>query len=341
MALTSGFYNSVNGDRKYNAEQLSSIFDGLINDGILYNVGNRFNITALNGNNVQVGSGRAWFNHTWIYNDSNYTISLEASSALLNRIDAIVLEINRNQDIRSSQIIVIKGEESSSPSNPSLIKNEYQNQYPLAYIYRKANSSSITQGDITIKVGTEECPYVTGILPVEDIDKFIEEASNDIDFLKEETSRHTQEISERPTLTKTNELISASASTTITNSTKNNPNGFVTKSITNASFSNNVMNINTGCKRFILTGEDLGERESYFHDYWYLCDTKTKIIVGVLYAEARDYMDNDRFIVGRFNTGLTNSDLGDGVDFTVTSTGIKISKGSSTNASGKIYYMQI
>lgn len=184
MALTSGFYNSVNGDRKYNAEQLSSIFDGLINDGILYNVGNRFNITALNGNDVQIGSGRAWFNHTWIYNDSNYTISLEASSALLNRIDAIVLEINRNPDIRSSQIIVIKGEESSSPSNPSLIKNDYQNQYPLAYIYRKANSSSITQEDITIKVGTEECPYVTGILPVEDIDKFIEETSNDITGLK-------------------------------------------------------------------------------------------------------------------------------------------------------------
>lgn len=187
MALTSGFYNSVNGDRKYNAEQLSSIFDGLINDGILYNVGNRFNVTALGENNIQIGSGRAWFNHTWIYNDSNYTISLEDSSPLLNRIDAVVLEINRNSDIRSSQIMIIKGEESSSPSNPSLIKNEYQNQYPLAYISRKANSSSITQEDITIKVGTEECPYVTGILPVEDIDKFIEETSNDITGLKHDS----------------------------------------------------------------------------------------------------------------------------------------------------------
>lgn len=187
MALTSGFYNSVNGDRKYNAEQLSSIFDGLINDGILYNVGNRFNVTALGENNIQIGSGRAWFNHTWIYNDSNYTISLEDSSPLLNRIDAVVLEINRNSDIRSSQIMIIKGEESSSPSNPNLIKDEYQNQYPLAYIYRKANSSSITQEDITIKVGTEECPYVTGILPVEDIDKFIEETSNDITGLKHDS----------------------------------------------------------------------------------------------------------------------------------------------------------
>lgn len=338
MALTSGFYNSVNGDRKYNAEQLSSIFDGLINDGILYNVGNRFNITALSGNNIQIGSGRAWFNHTWIYNDSNYTISLEASSTLLNRIDAVVLEINRNSDIRSSQIMIIKGEESSSPSNPNLIKNEYQNQYPLAYIYRKANSSSIAQEDITIKVGTEECPYVTGILPVEDIDKFIEEASNDIDFLKEETSRHTQEIADRPTLTKTNELISASASTTVTNSTKNNPNGFVTKSITNASFSNNTMNINTGCKRFIVTGDDLGDGEPYHYDYWYLCDTKTKIIVGVSYAEASDYMDNDKLNIGMFSN---EADLGSGVYFTVTSTGIKLSKVSSITVSGKLYYMQI
>lgn len=337
MALTSGFYNSVNGDRKYNAEQLSSIFDGLINDGILYNVGNRFNITALSGNNIQIGSGRAWFNHTWIYNDSNYTISLEDSSPLLNRIDAVVLEINRNSDIRSSQIMIIKGEESSSPSNPNLIKDEYQNQYPLAYIYRKANSSSITQEDITIKVGTEECPYVTGILPVEDIDKFIEEASNDIDFLKEETSRHTQEIADRPTLTKTNELISASASTTVTNSTKNNPNGFVTKSITNASFSNNAMNINTGCKRFVLTGDDLGDRESYYYNYWFICDTKAKIISGVLYQEASDYNRNDRISVGRFS----DANLGSGVNFTVTTTGIKISKGSSTTVSGKLYYMQI
>lgn len=338
MALTSGFYNSVNGDRKYNAEQLSSIFDGLINDGILYNVGNRFNITALNGNNVQIGSGRAWFNHTWIYNDSNYTISLEASSALLNRIDAIVLEINRNQDIRSSQIIVIKGEESSSPSNPILIKNDYQNQYPLAYIYRKANSSSITQEDITIKVGTEECPYVTGILPVEDIDKFIEEASNDIDFLKEETSRHTQEIADRPTLTETNDLISASVNTTVTNSTNNNPNGFITKSITNASFSNNTMNINTGCKRFILTGDDLADSGSYNYYYWYLCDTKTKIIVGSLIREATDYSNSDKYEVGIFSSMAY---LGSAITFTVTTTGIKISKGLSSNVSGKIYYMQI
>ena len=29
MAITYGFFNSVDGDRKYNAEQMSTYFDGL------------------------------------------------------------------------------------------------------------------------------------------------------------------------------------------------------------------------------------------------------------------------------------------------------------------------
>lgn len=32
MAVTYGFFNSVNGDRKYNADQMSSYFEGLVTD---------------------------------------------------------------------------------------------------------------------------------------------------------------------------------------------------------------------------------------------------------------------------------------------------------------------
>ena len=36
MAFTYGFFNSLNGDRKYTAEQLSSIFDGLITLSLIH-----------------------------------------------------------------------------------------------------------------------------------------------------------------------------------------------------------------------------------------------------------------------------------------------------------------
>ena len=46
MAVTSGFFNSLYGDRKYNAEQFSAMFDNLITDGVFSNVGNAFQVTA-------------------------------------------------------------------------------------------------------------------------------------------------------------------------------------------------------------------------------------------------------------------------------------------------------
>ena len=39
MSVTYGFYNSLNGDRKYDSAQISSIFDGLIVDGIFASIG--------------------------------------------------------------------------------------------------------------------------------------------------------------------------------------------------------------------------------------------------------------------------------------------------------------
>ena len=38
MAFTYGFYNALDHDRKYNAEQISRIFDTLLNDGVFSNV---------------------------------------------------------------------------------------------------------------------------------------------------------------------------------------------------------------------------------------------------------------------------------------------------------------
>ena len=38
MSVTSGFYNGLSHDRKYNAVQMSSLFDGIINDGIFQSI---------------------------------------------------------------------------------------------------------------------------------------------------------------------------------------------------------------------------------------------------------------------------------------------------------------
>jgi hypothetical protein len=164
MALTYGFYNSQNGDRMYDATDISSIFDGIIKDGVFMSIGDAFIVSAATGMQVTVGSGRAWFNHTWTYNSVASLYTIEPAEIVLNRIDTVVLEINASEEVRANSIKVIKGTPASNPVAPTLINTELVHQYPLADIYVGANVTEIIPANITNRVGTEACPLSTGIL---------------------------------------------------------------------------------------------------------------------------------------------------------------------------------
>ena len=173
MSITSGFYNSLNGDRRYSAEQMSDIFNGIINDGVFASVGTAFAVNADIGREITVGIGRAWFNSTWIYNDSVLPLTIEASDTLLGRYDAVVLEVDRSVSVRNATIKIVKGTAASQPTMPTMINTSDVHQYPLAYIYCAANTETITQADITNMIGTSSCPFVTGILSVMNIDSIV------------------------------------------------------------------------------------------------------------------------------------------------------------------------
>ena len=173
MSITSGFYNSSNGDRRINAEQMSAIFDGIINDGIFASVGTAFAVEADIGNTIKIGVGRAWFNSTWIYNDSPLYLTAEDSEVLQDRYDAVVIDVDRTESVRWADIKIIKGTPSTSPTYPTLNNTTLHHQYPLAYILRKANSTEIKQTNITNAIGTSAAPYVTGILQVQNIDNIV------------------------------------------------------------------------------------------------------------------------------------------------------------------------
>ena len=119
MSVTYGFYNSLNGDRKYDATQLSSLFDGLIIDGIFASIGTCFVVKADTGIIVNVGIGKAWFNKTWTLNDAILPMEAPISEILLDRIDALVIEVNTSEAVRANSIKFIKGTPSSSPVNPT------------------------------------------------------------------------------------------------------------------------------------------------------------------------------------------------------------------------------
>ena len=164
MSLTSGFFDSFNEDRKYNSLQFSSIFDGIISDGIYATYGDYFLVSPVSGMNIKVGTGRAWLDHTWTLNDADYPMTVEAAEVVLKRIDTVIIEVDRSNNGRINRLRILKGTPASTPVAPQLTKTESLKQYPLADILVEPNATEIVAANITNRIGTKDLPWVTGII---------------------------------------------------------------------------------------------------------------------------------------------------------------------------------
>lgn len=190
MALKSGFFDSLNGDRKYNSVQMSQIFDGIINDGVFQNIGGALFVHENEGLNVTVAIGRAWFNHTWTYNDSEYNVTLDPSNVVYPRIDTVALKIDSSLETRENSIVVLKGTPASEPEAPEYVDTEEIHYHPLADIYVGAGVTEVVQANITNRVGTSTTPFVTGILETVDTDELLAQWQDD--FVRWNTEKRAE-----------------------------------------------------------------------------------------------------------------------------------------------------
>ena len=161
MAVTYGFFNSVNGDRKYDADQMSNYFEGLVGDGVLKNVDNELQVVANSGLNIAVKSGRAIVKNKWLKNNSLYFIEITPDSSY-PYIELIVVDYDYSE--RKVSINTVKGTPASSPVAPSITRTDDRYMLVLASILVPANATSISQSNITDKRATSDCGWVTGLI---------------------------------------------------------------------------------------------------------------------------------------------------------------------------------
>lgn len=159
MTYISGFFNSVNHDRTYDADTFGSMFDGVINDGVFRTWGDGMVVTAVGGMTVAVGTGRAWFNHTWTVVTADERLTLAASSPSMPRIDAVVLRVDKSTSVRRNRIYIKQGQASGSPSRPQLENTATVREYVLADIRINNGATAISQSNITNQIG-RDTPFV-------------------------------------------------------------------------------------------------------------------------------------------------------------------------------------
>lgn len=167
MTFRSGFWNSIDGDRTYSAEDMAIPFEGIITDGVFANWGDAFKATVVNENTIVIGSGKAWLNKKWIQNDSVYQMPINVSeyaSSTEPRTVVVSLDLKVEPYYRFARFCT--DEQRYYRSYTELLyaitdRNAGRNSLPLFAINFAAGDSSLQQSNITNLVGTSWCPYVT------------------------------------------------------------------------------------------------------------------------------------------------------------------------------------
>lgn len=117
----SGFFNSNNGDRIYNAEDFASYFGDLVSNGIFHRNTDNLRVTAAGGMNVLVLAGSAWINGYRYENTSPFDLQIATADGVNPRIDRVILRWSNVG--RSINLAVINGTPAPTPNPPALTRN--------------------------------------------------------------------------------------------------------------------------------------------------------------------------------------------------------------------------
>lgn len=172
MALTSGFFNSLNGDRKYDAEDFGELFSNVLQDGIFYTEeGTDLQVVPNSSatRTIYIRPGRAWFNGIWVKNDSSYSLVLDEPDQNLARRDSIILKIDKTDSVRAASFAVVKGTPSSTATPPDVPLSPSENvyQYVLSDVrIPSGGASTVQESHIEDKRGTEQTPWAKSGLAV-------------------------------------------------------------------------------------------------------------------------------------------------------------------------------
>lgn len=158
MAVTYGYFDSIDGDRTYNADQMSEYFEGLVGNGVYEDVDNALVVTAGEGMTVNVGTGRAIIKCKWLRNKTIQPVTITQSHVQFNRWTAVIVKLdtaNRKMEIETKD-----GTPGVTPAKPEITENELC----LAWVYVANNVTSIQQSMITDARATSVCGWVTGLI---------------------------------------------------------------------------------------------------------------------------------------------------------------------------------
>lgn len=157
MSIKYGFFNSENGDRLYNADDLNNFFNGITTDGIFKNYGNSLEVDSYNGN-IRINQGKAMILGKYLFNTSSYVFDSITSKAQSRYIAVCAACDLENRECRFE---LIEGTTATNPNKPTITSSSTLKYLVLAYVLVPANTSTVQNSYIQDnRSNHSECGYV-------------------------------------------------------------------------------------------------------------------------------------------------------------------------------------
>lgn len=180
-------FNSINGDRRYKAEDFREYFASFIGNGVFPNPSNQLQVLSNNDMTISVTGGKGFINGAIYVNTENLILDIDPADGVLNRIDRVVLRFDNLE--RNITCKVKKGIFASTPVSPELQRDADAYELCIAEIKIAAGAVSILQSSITdTRLNSDVCGIVTQTVKEIDttvlfkkLEAYIDERGKDVD----------------------------------------------------------------------------------------------------------------------------------------------------------------
>ena len=153
-------------DRAVTSEVLRQIYKRYFTNGVFgISDSTCFQVSvATGGAGLSIAPGACQIQGATGYEENAVTLEITPNSSNLPRIDTVVARLNDNSDYRSIYFDILEGTPAVTPTAPSLTQSDSVWELGLCNIARAANSSVITNSNITdTRADSARCGYVTAI----------------------------------------------------------------------------------------------------------------------------------------------------------------------------------
>lgn len=205
FAVSSGFYDAVNSDRTYSADDMNRPYKRLVSNGVFATPQGTPStdlqvVSAGTGMQIIVQAGEGIFANKWFENTAAINITVPNNTSTVPRVDSVIVQVDQRTSGRVANIVYRTGTPSSNPAVPAINLVANVTEYRVANIYVAAGANAINQDAITDLRGSSLCPWITSLIKQVDTSTLFEQYQYAYQqYYEDSTSEFEDYMSEKQT----------------------------------------------------------------------------------------------------------------------------------------------